>query len=311
MASSATETNNEPKIDAAKAAAAAEKAYAAAAAQIDAKPAPVEAPKVEAVAAPVEAPKAEVVAAPAPKAEVIAAPSPVKAAPVAKQVAAKQVAPKKKVVAAKKPAPAKQAAPAPVAKKAAKPVVTKKSTAKKTVAKKIVAKKLGAPAKPVAAKPTSISKLKDTIMTKTKTTTEDFTAKISTAVADAQGKAKAAMEKSQTLLTEAGEFTKGNVVAIVASGKILAAGLQDMGKAYVAEGKTALETVTADVKDLAAVKSPTDFFKLQGEILRRNFDAAVATGSKNSEAVVKLANDAFAPLSTRVSMAVEKIKKAA
>ena len=307
MASSATE----PKIDAAKAAAAAEKAYAVAAAQVDAKPASVEAPDnasgVEAVTAPVEAPKAEVVAAPAPKAEVIAAPVPAKAAPVAKQVVAKQVAPKKKVVAAKKPAPAKQAAPAPVAKKAAKPVATKKIAAKKTALKKIVK----AVAKPVAAKPTSIANFKDTIMTKTKTTTEDFTAKISTAVADAQGKAKAAMEKSQTLLTEAGEFTKGNVEAIVASGKILAAGLQDMGKAYVAEGKTALETVTADVKELASVKSPTDFFKLQGEILRRNFDAAVATGSKNSEAVVKLANDAFAPLSTRVSLAVEKYKKAA
>ena len=312
MASSATE----PKIDAAKAAAAAEKAYAVAAAQVDAKPASVEAPDnasgVEAVTAPVEAPKAEVVAAPAPKAEVIAAPVPAKAAPVAKQVVAKQVAPKKKVVAAKKPAPAKQAAPAPVAKKAAKPVVTKKVAAKKTAAKEIVAKKpVTAPAKPVAAKPTPIAKLKDTIMTKTKTTTEDFTAKISTAVADAQDKAKAAMEKSQALLSNAGEFTKGNVEAIVASGKILAAGLQDMGKAYVAEGKTALETVTADVKELATVKSPTDFFKLQGEILRRNFDAAVATGSKNSEAVVKLANDAFAPLSTRVSLAVEKYKKAA
>ena len=281
MATSATE----PKIDAAKAEAAAEKAYAAAAAQLDVKPAADEAPKVE----------------------VIATPVPVMVAPVAKPVAAKQAAPKKKVVAAKKPAPAKKAAPTPVAKKAAKPVVTKKSTAKKTVAKKPVK----AATKPVAAKPVTISKLKDTIMAKTKTTTEDFTAKISTAVADAQDKAKLAYEKSQTLFSEAGAFSKGNVEAIVASGKILAAGLQDMGKAYVAEGKTVLETVTADVKQLAAVKSPTDFFKLQGEILRRSFDAAVATGSKNSETLVKLAGDAFAPLSTRVSLAIEKVKQAA
>jgi phasin family protein len=297
MASNATE----PKIDAAKAEAAAEKAYAAAAAQIEVKPAPTVAPKAEVVEI-VSAP------APAPMAEVIAAPVPVKAAPVAKPVAAKPAAPKKKVVAVKKPAPAKKAAPAPVAaKKAAKPAAVKKPAAKKTVAKKIVK----VATKPVTAKPVTISKLKDTIMTKTKTTTADFTAKIQTAVADAQDKAKLAFEKSQTLLTEAGEFSKGNVEALVASGKILAAGLQDMGKAYVAEGKTALETVTADVKELAAVKSPADFFKLQGEILRRNFDAAVATGSKNSEAVVKLAGDAFAPISTRVSLAVEKVKLAA
>ena len=49
----------------------------------------------------------------------------------------------------------------------------------------------------------------------------------------------------------------------------------------------------------------------QGEILRRNFDAVVTAGSKHSEAVLKLTNDAFAPVSTRVSLAVEKVKKAA
>ena len=41
------------------------------------------------------------------------------------------------------------------------------------------------------------------------------------------------------------------------------------------------------------------------------FDAAVAASSKNSEAMLKLANEAFQPISTRVSLAVEKIKKAA
>ena len=44
--------------------------------------------------------------------------------------------------------------------------------------------------------------------------------------------------------------------------KILAAGLQGLGKGYVAEGKAAVETVTADVKELATVKSPTDFVQL-------------------------------------------------
>ena len=84
-----------------------------------------------------------------------------------------------------------------------------------------------------------------------------------------------------------------------------------MGKAYVADAKGMVETVTADVKEVAAVKTPADFIKLQGEIMRRNFDAAVAATSKSSEAMVKLAGDAFAPISTRVSLAVEKVKQAA
>ena len=117
--------------------------------------------------------------------------------------------------------------------------------------------------------------------------------------------------KGSALFADASEFSKGNVEAIVEAGKILGAGLQELGQTYAAEGKTALETLTADVKELTAVKSPADFFKLQGEIMRRSFDAAVATGSKRSEAFLKLANDSFAPIGTRVSVAIDKVKQAA
>ena len=227
--------------------------------------------------------------------------------------------------AAADPAPkaeAKIVAAAPVTKIAApKPVIAKTVAAKPAPAKKITVKKTAAkPALKQVVKPAAVMapvkvtpfiKLKDTIMTKTKTTTEDYTAKIKDAMTTAQDKAKAAFEKTSAYATEYGEFTKGNLEAVVESGKILAAGLQDMGKAYVAEGKSAVETVTADVKEIAAVKTPADFFKLQGEIMRRNFDAAVATTSKNSEVMVKLMGDAFAPISTRVSLSVEKVKQAA
>ena len=215
-----------------------------------------------------------------------------------------------KAVAAPKAAPAKKAAPA--AKKVA---VVKKAAPKKIAAKKII--KAKAPAKAAAKKTTSVTKLpsimqmKDKFMATTKTQTEDFAARIKDSVADAQERAKVAYEKSTVVFGDVTEFSKGNVEALVESTKILAAGLQDMGKTYVAEGKTAIETLTADVKELASVKSPTDFFKLQSEILRRNFDAAVAAGSKNSETLVKLAGDAFAPLSTRASLAIEKVKQAA
>lgn len=235
----------------------------------------------EATANKIDEAKAEVLAE---KAYAAAAAAPVKDAPVAKKVAA----PKK-----------------PVAKKIA---------AKKTVApaKKVVAKKIAA--KPAAKKVAKAAPLKSkdtTIMAKTQQAAEDFTAKVKDAVADLQDRAKTAMDKSTAVFADAGEFTKGNVEALVESGKVLAAGLQDLGKVYVEDAKTGFETMTADVKELAAVKSPADFFKLQGEILRRNFDTAMATGSKRSEALVKLANDAFAPVQNRVSIAVEKVKQAA
>ena len=225
----------------------------------------------------------------------------------AKPVAA---APAPKAAAKPAKAPAAKKAPAKAAEaKAVKAPVAKKAAAKKTAPRKTVKAPTAKAAK--AAKAAPVTQLKDTIMAKTKTVTEDFTAKVQETVAEAQERAKAAFEKSQALFGDAGEFTKGNVEALVESGKILAAGLQGLGKDYVTEGKTAFETVQADIKELAAVKSPADFFKLQGEIMRRNFDAAVAAGSKHSEAVLKLSNDAFAPVSTRVSLAIEKVKKAA
>lgn len=225
----------------------------------------------------------------------------------AEAAAAVEAKPAKAAPAPKKAAPAKKAV---VATKtvAAKPA---KAAAKRKAAKPAAKKTVKAAAFNPAAKTTPISQIKDSIMAKTQNVAEDFTAKAKEAFTEAQDRAKVAYEKGTALFAEAGEFSKGNVEALVESGKVLAAGLQTLGKDYVAEAKTALETVQADVKELAAVKSPADFFKLQGEILRRNFDAAVASGSKHSEMMVKLANDSFAPISTRVAKAIEKVKQAA
>jgi phasin family protein len=227
-----------------------------------------------------------------------AKPAAVEAKPAAVKVA-------KKAAAKKAPAAKVAAVKAPAAKTVVKKPAAKKAAAKKTTVKTTVKTPIKAAAKKAPAK------LKDTIMAKTQNIAEDFTAKIQTAVAEAQDRAKAAFEKGNEVASDGVEFAKGNVEALVESTKIFAAGLQDLGKGYVAEGKSAIETMTADVKELAAVKSPADFFKLQGEILRRNFDAAVAAGSKNSEKAVKLANDAFAPIQDRVAQAIEKVKKAA
>lgn len=141
--------------------------------------------------------------------------------------------------------------------------------------------------------------------------TTDFTKPINEAIGEFQNRAKAAYDKSTEALTEATEFAKGNVEAIVESGKILAGGAQDLGKTYVEEAKSAYETLTGDFKEFAAVKSPTELFQLQGKIARRNFDAMVATTSKNTEAMMKLASEAFAPISGRVNLAAEKLSKAA
>ena len=141
--------------------------------------------------------------------------------------------------------------------------------------------------------------------------TTDYSQPMADAFGEMQTRAKAAYDKSTVAMADATEFAKGNVEALVESTKIFAAGVQDLSRTYVEEAKTAYETVTGDVKELAAVKSPTELFQLQGKIARRNFDALVATSSKNTDAFIKLATDAFAPLSGRVNLATEKLAKVA
>ncbi|MFC3213721.1 phasin family protein [Novosphingobium panipatense] len=129
-------------------------------------------------------------------------------------------------------------------------------------------------------------------------TTMDMSANFSgfqEAITEAQAKAKAAFDKSTSVLGEVSDFAKGNVEAAVESGKIFAEGVQDLGTEFVSESRAAFEVMTGDIKELAAVKSPTDFFKLQSDLVRKNFDTAVAYSSKNSEAMLKLFSDAFAP----------------
>lgn len=228
-----------------------------------------------------------------PVAEPVALPveTPVVVEPVAAKARKPKVAKAKPIRQVAKPAPKVRQAkpivvPAPAA--AVKPAAKRPFTATPSVKKTSAALKQTAPRKELFAM----------------ATTTEMTEKMTAAFKDAQEKAKAAFG-------DAGEFAKGNVEAVVESSKILATGLQEMTKGYVAETKSAFEAMTADVKELTTVKSPTEFFEKQSALLRKNFDAAVAASSKNSEAMLKLANEAFQPISTRVSLAVEKIKKAA
>ncbi|MEO5706122.1 MAG: phasin family protein [Alteraurantiacibacter sp.] len=227
-------------------------------------------------------------------------------------------------VATAKPKPAEPVTPAAAvpAPKTKQPVQTRKSPiAKPKVAarRKIVAPRKP-PARSAATSNLSVTELKEKIMaTKTSSFTSplagDFTQlmgkSMSDAVAEMQTKAQTAYDKGTTLVGEMTDLAKGNAEAVVESGKILAAGLQDLGKSYAEDAKSSYETITADFKEMAAIKSPTELFQLQGKIMRRNFDALVAATSKGTETGMKLANEAIAPLTARVNLAVEKLSKAA
>ena len=144
-----------------------------------------------------------------------------------------------------------------------------------------------------------------------KATTEKMTAQAGEYFADIRDKATEAAEKGKKMAADAVEFNKANVEAMIEAGKIAAKGAQDMGKTNVEFAKKNFEEMQAAVKEITAVKSPTDFVKLQGEYARKSFDVAVAQASKNTEAMVKLVSDMFQPISNRIAVTTEYFKKAA
>jgi phasin family protein len=199
----------------------------------------------------------------------------------------------------------------------------KSTPAQKAVAPKVVTAKAEAVAKPAAPKTEKLvtkivsvdeKPLTEGVVKMTETvekTAKEAQAKAADFFADIREKATEAADKGKKFAADAGEFNKANIEAMIEAGKIVAKGAQDLGKTNVEYAKKNFEELQAAVKDVTAVKNPTDFVKVQGEWMRKGFDTAVAQGSKNTEAFVKLANDMFQPISNRFAVAADYFKKAA
>jgi phasin family protein len=208
--------------------------------------------------------------------------------------------------------------------KTAKPGATK--AAPKAAPVKKVAVKAETKTTPAAAPKAPMAKLVSKIVTVDKTnietgakkmtqtveqTTETVTAKAKDFFADMQVRAAEAAEKGKKLAADAVEYQKANLAAMVEAGKIVAQGAQDMGKTNLEFAKSNFADMQAAVKELAAVRTPTDFFKVQTELAKKAFDTAVSQGSKNTEATVKLVSDMFQPISNRIAVTTDLFKKAA
>ena len=127
---------------------------------------------------------------------------------------------------------------------------------------------------------------------------------------DVNEQARVALEKNVRLVEELTEITKGNVEALVASSKVAAKGVETLGQEAAEYGRKTFEEATGALRSFAEVKSPTDLFKLQSEFAKSQFDSIVAQNSKLSEAAIKLAGEIFEPLSSRYSVAAERVKSA-
>ena len=193
--------------------------------------------------------------------------------------------------------------------KAARPAV-KAKPAKKPVARKT---RPAATAKPVTrnTRPARAGSSKG-VKTMTKQTNIEtglFAAEqIKTVFGDVNERAKAAAERSAKIAEELADLTRGNVEAFVASSKIAAKGVEALSQDAAEYSRKSFEEASAALKGFADVKSATDLFKLQGDYARAAFDSAVAESARLSETVLKLAGDVAEPITSRYTVAAERVK---
>jgi phasin family protein len=133
--------------------------------------------------------------------------------------------------------------------------------------------------------------------------------KFQTLFAEAGSKGQEALEKSRRTAEELSELTRANVEAFVEAGKIAATGAKTVGEEALQRTREGLELNVAEFKSLAQASNPTEFFQLQSEIARSNFDRMVASFSQLTESTVKLAGEAIQPLSNRAAINAEKLNE--
>ncbi|MDR3521299.1 MAG: phasin family protein [Acidocella sp.] len=144
---------------------------------------------------------------------------------------------------------------------------------------------------------------------KTLTAMKEGMEKASKGFESQQVKMKESVEKAMKTAEEMVAFSQGNVEAFVKASQIFTAGLQDLSKHLTAQSKAAFEESTNFTKTLMGVKSVKEAVDLQSGFAKASLEKAVAETSKITDASVKLAEQAVAPLTARLTLAVEKFGK--
>jgi phasin family protein len=128
---------------------------------------------------------------------------------------------------------------------------------------------------------------------------------------ETQAKVKEGMDKVMKTAEELVAFSQGNVEAMMKSGQVWAAGVQDISKQIAANAQATFDESLSTFKALSSVRSLKDAFDLQATFARSAMEKTLAESGKLTDASLKLTEQTLAPLTARVSLAVEKFAKPA
>ncbi len=115
------------------------------------------------------------------------------------------------------------------------------------------------------------------------------------------------MQTAEQLVT----FGQGNVEALVESSQIFANGMQDISKLMAASVQATIDDAVSAFRAMTSIRSLKDAADLQANLARSAVEKAMTQGSQVAETSFKVTEQAFAPIGSRLSLAVQSFGKAA
>jgi phasin family protein len=106
-------------------------------------------------------------------------------------------------------------------------------------------------------------------------------------------------------------FGQANMEAFVKSSQIWSAGVQELTKQFATTAKASFEESMSTFKAISTAKSVKEAMDLQTTFAKAALEKAMAESNKLTDASIKLTEQTLAPITARVTMAVETFGKAA
>jgi len=106
-------------------------------------------------------------------------------------------------------------------------------------------------------------------------------------------------------------FGQANLEAFVKSGQIWSAGVQELTKQIATSAKASFDESISTFKAMSTVKSVKEAMDLQSSFAKAALEKAMAESNKLTDASIKLTEQTLAPITARVTVAVETFGKAA
>jgi phasin family protein len=104
-------------------------------------------------------------------------------------------------------------------------------------------------------------------------------------------------------------FGQANLEAFVKSGQIWSAGVQELTKQIATSAKASFDESVSTFKAMSTVKSVKEAMDLQSTFAKAALEKAMAESNKLTDASIKLTEQTLAPITARVTVAVESFGK--